>query len=179
MGDVVNIRRSTDDDLLAEFSKACPAIPIDVDTSVLNAAERALGTSRSRRDNGSPSFKRGFLLVAGVAIVSIAVARGFAWRWDAAVDSASRNEVATFTEFSQDTAPASTEASPALEPGQSSEPKIAAARNTSAQDPLADRQSSWQRSRGAWAEYIARLERDPFYQHVLEEKRKFAEQYPD
>jgi len=44
MGDVVNIRRSTDDDLLVEFTKACPAIPAAVDTSVLNAADRALGS---------------------------------------------------------------------------------------------------------------------------------------
>jgi len=104
--------------------------------------------------------------VASVAVVSIAVARGFALRWDAAVDSASRNEVAALTEFSQDTATPS------------SEPKMAAAQDE-ALEPIAGSQSSWQRSRGAWAEYIARLERDPFYQHVLEEKRKFAEHYPE
>jgi len=174
MGDVVNIRRSTDDDLLAEFSKACPAIPAAVDTSVLNAASRTLGVPRTQRSRRATSFKRGFLLVASVAVVSIAVARGFAWRWDAAVDSASRHEVATLTEFSQDTATrASAEATPY------SEPTMAAAQDASAYDLIADRQSSWQRSRGAWAEYIARLERDPFYQHVLEEKRKFAEQYPE
>jgi len=165
MGDVVSIRRSTDDDLLAEFSNACPAIPEVVDASVLNAASRALGTVRTPHREGSSSFKRGFLLVASIAVVSVAVARGFAWRWDAAVDSASQSEVATLTEFSTEPA--------------SAEPPIAAAQDAKAYDPIADRQSSWQRSRGAWAEYIARLERDPFYQHVLEEKRKFAEQYPE
>ena len=38
---------------------------------------------------------------------------------------------------------------------------------------------SWRRSRGAWAEYIARLERDPFYQYVQQEKMRFEARYPD
>ena len=37
---------------------------------------------------------------------------------------------------------------------------------------------SWRRTQSEWAAYIQHLESDPFYQYVLEEKRRYQQSYP-
>ncbi len=151
MGEVISIRRSTDDDLYTLFSDTCPEVPDAVDEKVHLAATRALGGSV---DNPSqPSFKTVCLVVVGACLIGVALVRGVTDRWNIAVDSAAK--------YSVQASSLNKEAvlSAALPLDNSSE-------------------KSWRRSRDAWAEYIARLERDPFYQHVRQEKLHFEARYP-
>ena len=152
MGEVVSIRRSTDDDLLELFSQACPEVPAAVDEKIQLAATRALGVRESHAFQ--PSFKTVCLVVACACLIGVALVRGVTERWNSAVDSAAIYSVQSHTLNKE---PVTGAALPSAESGE----------------------KSWHRSRGAWAEYIARLERDPFYQYVKQEKMRFEARYPD
>ena len=151
MGEVISIRRSTDDDLYALFNESCPAVPDAVDEKVHFAATRALGGNLDHPSQ--PSFKTVCIVVAGACLIGVALVRGVTDRWNNAVDSAAKYSVQASSLNEEAVLGA------ALPMDNSSE-------------------KSWRRSRGAWAEYIARLERDPFYQHVRQEKLRFEARYP-
>ena len=94
------------------------------------------------------SFKTVCVVVAAVSIIGVSIVRGVTTRWNNAVEA-----VAAYPQFA--------------------EPAMGAAH--SAGSGSAD---SWRRTRSEWAAYIQHLESDPFYQHVLEEKRRFKQRYP-
>jgi len=77
------------------------------------------------------------------------IVRGVSTRWHNAV-----NSVAVYTEPVE-----SLQVGAALPMEQSSE-------------------QSWRRTQSEWAAYIQHLESDPFYQYVLEEKRRYQQSYP-
>ncbi len=153
MGDVVSIRKSADDDLLCLFSSACPVVPETLDNKVQLAANRALGSPATVHQ---PSFKTVCVIVAGACLLGAGLVKGFTTRWNSAVDSASSYPVQAEI--------------------LNNEAVLGAALPASA--ATADSERSWHRSKDAWAEYIARLERDPFYQHVQQEKMRFEARYP-
>ena len=152
MGEVISIRRSSDDDLYELFSQACPEVPDAVDEKIQLAAVQALSGSQGRYYQ--PSFKTVCLVVVSACLVGAALVRGVTNRWNVAVDSAGMYSVQSNNLNSEAIMGAALPAD-----------------NSSVK--------SWRRSRGAWAEYIARLERDPFYQYVQQEKMRFEARYPD
>lgn len=158
MGDVISIKRSTDDDLFSHFEAACPQVPPAVENSIRLSANRAIGGEQ--RIDQLPSFKYFFVAIAGLCVIGMLLANGVTSRWKNAVQAAAvysePNDLETLATAS-------------------SEPGLAAA--IAAELPSSD--GSFIRARGAWAEYISRLERDPYYQYVLAEKRRFAAQYPE
>ncbi len=161
MGEVISIRRSTDDDLYTLFSQTCPEVPAEVDEKVQLAASRALGGNQVQ--SSQPSFKTVCLVVAGACLIGITLVRGVTDRWNNAVDSAARYSVQSSNLNKEAVLGAAL-------PLDNGPPDNSSLVNNS--------ENSWRRSRGAWAEYIARLERDPFYQYVLQEKMRFEAQYP-
>ena len=151
MGEVISIKRSTDDDLYALFNEACPEVPAAIDEKIQHAAIRAIGGSHEH--SAQLSFKTVCLVVAGACLIGVALVRGVSDRWNHAVDSAAMYSVQSNNLNNELVLGA------ALPPESSGE-------------------KSWRRSRGAWAEYVARLERDPFYQYVQQEKMRFEARYP-
>lgn len=149
MGEVVSLKRSTDDDLQELFLKACPEVPAEVDDKVQLAATRALGGDVVYQ----PRVKTVFLMIAAACFLGAAIVKGVTTRWSNAVDSAAQYSVQANT--------------------LNQEAMLGAALPASAGG-----EQSFRRSKGAWAEYIARLERDPFYQYVQQEKLRFEAQYP-
>lgn len=146
MGEVINIKRSKDDDLLDRFQSACPQVPAELDEVVRNAATSALGEYRPPKS--SASFKTVCLVVAAACLIGVSIVRGVTSRWDKAVES-----VAAYPQT--------------MEPVQMGA-ALPAERNDA---------DSWRRTRSEWEAYILHLESDPFYQYVLEEKRRFNQQY--
>lgn len=147
MGEVINFKRSKDDDLLDQFQSVCPLVPPELDDVVQNTATQALGNYQPKKS--STSFKTVCLVVAAASVLGVSIVRGVTTRWNNAVEA-----VASY---------------------QPSEPlQMGAALPSDAGSA-----DSWRRTRTEWAEYIRHLESDPFYQYVLEEKRRFKEQFPD
>ncbi len=154
MGDVVSIRKSTDDDLHALFVKACPVVPDAVSEKVRLAAGHSLG---GRTSGANPlSFKTVCVIVIGACLLGAGLVKGFTTRWNQAVDSA--NSYTVQAEILHQ------------------EARLGAALPANTQAELQGEQS-WHRTKAAWAEYIARLERDPFYQYVQQEKKRFKARY--
>ena len=158
MGDVVSIRKSTDDDLHDLFVKACPIVPDAVSEKVRLAADQSLG---GRTSVASPlSFKTVCVIVIGACLLGAGVVKGFTARWNQAVDSA--NAYTAQAEILHQ------------------EARLGAALPANTQADIqanVQREQSWHRTKAAWAEYIARLERDPFYQYVQQEKKRFEARY--
>lgn len=150
MGDVVSIKKSSDDDLLSLFTSVCPVVSEGVDDRVQQAACLALGRSET---GYQPSFKAVCIIVAGACLLGAALVKGFTTSWNTAVSSS--------VAYQAQVELLNTEA------------MLGAALPASAGS-----ERSWHRSKDAWAEYIAKLERDPFYQHVQQEKMRFDAQYP-
>jgi len=148
MGEIVRFKRSVDDDLSAHFLEACSSVPEELNLKMRDAAMRALGTSASAHSR--PSFKVVCLVVIAACLIGTMLARGVTSRWNNAVDSSVASQI---------TMP-------------DAEPQFAAAH------PTRSDVDSWRRTRGAWAEYISRLESDPYYQYVVQEKRRFEARYP-
>ncbi len=155
MGDVVSIKKSLDDDLHELFVQACPEVPSFVNEKVQNAVNHSLGGGVA--SNYQPSFRTVCFIVAGACLLGAGLVKGFTARWSDAVDSA-----AMYTAQSESL---------------NKEAVLGAAMPGTASE-TGDSAQSWRRSKGAWAEYIARLERDPFYQHVQQEKLRFQARYP-
>jgi len=151
MGDVISIKRAGDDDLSALFLNACPEVPASVDEKVQLAATRAL--SGGHAPVSGPSFKLVCIAVVGACLIGLALVKGVTTRWNNAVDSAAVYSAQSNTLNTEAVIGAALPASTTSE-------------------------NSWRRSRGAWAEYIARLERDPFYQYVQREKMQFEARFP-
>jgi len=157
VGEVVSIRRSKDDDLLAQFEERCPDVPVELSASVHAAAEQALGYGKA--GGYEPSFKTVCVTVALASFVGLLAGRGLTSRWNQAVDATASINSSTLIEADAES--------------RNNEPEMAAAFPVQQSN-----QDSWRRSKVAWAEYITRLEKDPFYQHVIEEKRRFEMQFP-
>lgn len=160
MGDVVSIKKSTDDDLHALFSKACPMVPQPVSEKVRLAADHSLGGGASVASQ--LSFKTVCVIVIGASLLGAGVVKGFTARWNKAVDSALMHTVQAQT--------------------LDQEAELGAALPASTlpadmQPADIQREQSWHRTKAAWAEYIARLESDPFYQYVQQEKERFKARY--
>lgn len=151
MGDVVSIKRSTDDDLHALFKEACPEVPEAVNNKVQSAASHSLGIRSTVVYQ--PSFKTVCFIVAGACLLGAGLVKGFTTRWNSAVDSA------------------------AMYSAQAESLNRELVMGAALPDTASGEQS-WHRAKGAWAEYIARLERDPFYQYVQQEKMRFEARYP-
>jgi len=147
MGEVISIKRSTDNDLLDQFLLACPEVPAQLNDTIGNAASQALGTHQITKQG--LSFKTVCLVVAAACMLGVFIVRGISTRWHDAV-----NSVAS---YSQPVEPL--QISAAL-PGEQSSAR------------------SWRRTQSEWAAYIQHLESDPFYQYVLEEKRRYQQSYP-
>jgi len=147
MGEVISIKRSTDDDLLEQFKTACPEVPAQLNEIIGNAATSALGERPA--DKPGLSYKTVCLVVVGACMLGTIIVRGVSTRWHNAV-----NSVAVYTEPVE-----SLQVGAALPMEQSSE-------------------QSWRRTQSEWAAYIQHLESDPFYQYVLEEKRRYQQSYP-
>ena len=152
MGEVVSIRRTTDDDLFDFFNASCPKVPVELDEKVKRSAGRAV-QGQEIVNVGRPSFRTACLLVASVSLIGLMLVRGVSVRWNDAVESA-----ASYANSTSSTA---------------NQPQLAAAQ------PVSSTVDSWRRNKSAWAAYIETLESDPFYQHVLSERRKFKERYPE
>jgi|GEM_PF-4449235 len=153
MGNVVSIKKSTDDDLQILFVEACPEVPVAVHDKVRLAANNALGGGAAVVYQ--PSFKTVCVIVAGACLLGALLVKGVTTRWNNAVDSAALHTVQT----------------------ESLEQEVMMGAALPASAASADSASSWRRSKIAWAEYIAQLERDPFYQHVQQEKMRFEARY--
>lgn len=151
MGDIVSIKRSSDEDLQELFVMACPEVPSTVNEKVKQAADNSLG-GRADTDY-QPSFKTVCFIVAGACLLGAVLVKGFTTRWNNAVETAAMYNVQSDSLNNEAVLGAAMPASAASE-------------------------QSWRRTKGAWAEYIARLERDPFYQHVQQEKIRFEARYP-
>ena len=152
MGEVVSIRRTTDDDLFDFFNASCPSVPVELDEKIRHSASRAV-QGQEIVNVGRPSFRTACLLIASVSLVGIILVRGVSARWNDAVESA-----ASYSSSANNVV---------------NSPELAAAQ------PVIAATDSWRRSRSAWAEYIEKLESDPFYQYVLSERRRFKAQYPE
>ena len=169
MGDIVSIKRSNDDDLFVHFESACPKVPADVDDIIRQSAARALGGDQA--SPYKPSFRNVFLVVGGVCGIAMMLSYGVTTRWNNAVDSAARKAASpVIARAVSDELASGAEASGV---------ETAVAAQLSAALPSSGSANSWQRTRGAWAEYITRLESDPYYQYVLQEKRRFESRYPN
>ena len=69
MGEVISIKRSTDDDLYALFNEACPEVPAALDEKIQYAAIRAIGGSHEH--SAQLSFKTVCLVVAGACVICL------------------------------------------------------------------------------------------------------------
>lgn len=176
MGDIVNIKRSGDDDLFELFQQSCTEVPTDVDEKVQLAASRAIGNTHST--GYPPSLKTLCVLIAGVCLLGVALVRGVTTRWNSAVDSAAMYSV----QAQKQNSTIDLQAGILNNSDSQSTLKLGAAMPQNAYPTSGKNtgsENSWRRSKGAWAEYISRLERDPFYQYVQQEKKRFTAQYPD
>ncbi len=169
MGEVVSIKRSNDDDLFVHFESACPKVPADADDIIRQSAARALGGDQA--STYKPSFRHFFLVVGGVCGIGMMLSYGVTTRWNNAVDSAARKSTPSAIASATSVKPMPVAEAPGIET------KVGA--QLAAALPSVSGADSWQRTRGAWAEYITRLESDPYYQYVEEEKRRFESRYPN
>jgi len=85
MANVVNIKRSTDSDLLEQFQLACPDVPANLNDIIGSAATRALG--HTRVDKSGLSIKTVCLFVAGACVLGATIVHGVTTRWQNAVES--------------------------------------------------------------------------------------------
>ncbi len=152
MDNVVSIKSSIDEDLQRLFNDACPSIPDEVSDKVQLAVKHAQGSTSSGAFRSH--YKLVCCFVVGACVFGAALVNGFSDRWNRAVASA-----AVYTVQAESV----------------TEEAVLGAALPESVDGI----QSWQRSKGAWAEYIARLERDPFYQYVVQEKTRFEARYPN
>ncbi len=175
MGEVISITRSTDDDLRVSFLSACPEVPMELNDTIHGAASHALGTTRSRVAPVGLSFKTVCLAVAGSCLVGVVVLRDIAPGWNDKVEVT--RDLAT-PQMAAAVASLDFNPSDSME-GESTAFATAGSETQGSGTLVRDTsQESWQRSQSAWAAYIARLESDPYYQYVVQEKRRFEARHP-